>query len=107
MLLSNQRCGRLQGSAVCRHWYHWRLLAKERSAPNWVALSPPWPVTRLACRMKGTSPILAALLSPFALLACLEDDQADLLAINHEPRVKSGARSAKFFRSIGIGPSSP
>ena len=76
---------RLGRSPACRNWYRWRQLAKDQPAPLRVSLSPPWPVARLACRMKGTSPLLAVVLTPFALLACMDDDRTDTLAIGREP----------------------
>ncbi len=97
--------GRLGRSAACRNWYRWRRIKENRPVPLWVTLSPPWPIVRLACRMKGTSPILTACLTPFTLLACMDDDRTDPFPIDQEPRVKFRTRSARLLRNIGVGAS--
>ncbi|MEM7041419.1 MAG: hypothetical protein AAF543_01280 [Pseudomonadota bacterium] len=100
------RSGRLARSAACRNWYRWRAGHATTPPPHWIAIAPPWPVIRLACRMKGKSPWLAALGLPLALLASADGDYPEDAAIDRTPRVKSPSRSARLFRSIGIGPSS-
>lgn len=98
--------GRLARSAACRSWYHWRWYAKRHHSPLWVTLAPPWPVVRLACRMKGTSTVLAALSMPFALLASSGLDEAACLDIRQDSGVKSGSGWARLSRKIGARPSS-
>ncbi|MDH3661193.1 MAG: hypothetical protein OEU92_14395 [Alphaproteobacteria bacterium] len=94
---------RLRRSAACRSWYRWRRLAQHTPPPLWVTLSPPWPVVRLAYRIKGRSPLLAALSMPFALLASIDDDQSDTVSFRPEPRAKSHSRWARRVDTIGAG----
>lgn len=97
--------GRVHRSRACRNWYAWRRAADEET-PLWVALAPPWPVIRLACRMSGKSSLLAAVSLPLRLLASVDGDRVPDVADGREPRVKSKSRWARLVGNIGVGPSS-
>ena len=79
-------------------------------APLWVTLAPPWPVIRLACRIKGKSPALALLGMPLALLASADADYPDSQAIDRtagaEPRSRPARPTAHGYSMAAIATAS-